>query len=208
LWYWGLNSGPSPRATPPALFLWRVFRNRVSRTLCPGWLPTVILLISSSWVARITGVRLITFFYWWITLCHLCKLFNLCFPHKKCVSMWDEKLVNYIDLIIPGCKHHKVSHCVLQIYNMYNYLSITNKIFSFFKWKNKEDCLELVGIFFPLELSCCFWPSRSRFWDRKGLLPCPEPQEKKLYAVILQTLPKISYVQQVEFRLSLFIDLF
>jgi hypothetical protein len=24
--YWGLNSGPSPWATPPALFLWRVFQ--------------------------------------------------------------------------------------------------------------------------------------------------------------------------------------
>jgi hypothetical protein len=29
---------------------------RVSWTVCPGWLPTVILLISASWVARITGV--------------------------------------------------------------------------------------------------------------------------------------------------------
>jgi hypothetical protein len=36
LWYWGLNSEPSPWATPPALFLWRVFEDRVSRTICPA----------------------------------------------------------------------------------------------------------------------------------------------------------------------------
>jgi hypothetical protein len=54
--YWGLNSGPSPWATPPALFLWRVFWDRVLWTICPGWPRTVILLISASWVARITGM--------------------------------------------------------------------------------------------------------------------------------------------------------
>jgi hypothetical protein len=51
--YWGLNS---PWATPPALFLWRVFRDRVLLTICPGWLQTTILLISDSWVAKIIGV--------------------------------------------------------------------------------------------------------------------------------------------------------
>jgi hypothetical protein len=53
LWYWGLNSGPSPWATPPVLFLWRVFRDRVSQTICLGWLWTVLILISPSRVARI-----------------------------------------------------------------------------------------------------------------------------------------------------------
>jgi hypothetical protein len=38
--------------------LWRVFQDRVSWTICPGWLWTVILLISASWVAGITGVSL------------------------------------------------------------------------------------------------------------------------------------------------------
>jgi hypothetical protein len=33
-----------------------LFRDRISRTICPGWLRTTILLISASWVARITGV--------------------------------------------------------------------------------------------------------------------------------------------------------
>jgi hypothetical protein len=32
------------------------FQDRVSRTVCPGWFQTTILLISASWVARITGM--------------------------------------------------------------------------------------------------------------------------------------------------------
>jgi hypothetical protein len=32
------------------------FRDRVCWTICPGWLRTEILLISASWVARITGM--------------------------------------------------------------------------------------------------------------------------------------------------------
>jgi hypothetical protein len=48
---WGLNSGPIPWTTPPALFC-----DRVWGTVCPGWLQTSILLISASWVAGITGV--------------------------------------------------------------------------------------------------------------------------------------------------------
>jgi hypothetical protein len=36
--------------------LWWVFPDRVSWTICPGWLPVTILLISASWVARITGM--------------------------------------------------------------------------------------------------------------------------------------------------------
>jgi hypothetical protein len=54
--YWGLNSGTSPWVTPPALFLWRVFRDGVSQTICPGWLQTAILLISASQIVRITGM--------------------------------------------------------------------------------------------------------------------------------------------------------
>jgi hypothetical protein len=36
LWYWGLNSGPSPWITTPVLFLWRVFQDRVLRNCFPG----------------------------------------------------------------------------------------------------------------------------------------------------------------------------
>jgi hypothetical protein len=56
LWYRDLNSGPKPSATPPRPFLWWVFWARVSRIICPNWLQVMILLISASWVARITGV--------------------------------------------------------------------------------------------------------------------------------------------------------
>jgi hypothetical protein len=36
--------------------LWGFFQDRVSWTICPDWLWTMIFLISASWVARITGV--------------------------------------------------------------------------------------------------------------------------------------------------------
>jgi hypothetical protein len=51
-----LNSGPTSSAIPPALLCDGFFQERVSWTICPGWLRTTILLISASWVARITGV--------------------------------------------------------------------------------------------------------------------------------------------------------
>jgi hypothetical protein len=52
----GLELRVFPWATPPSLFLWRVFQDRVSWTICLGCLWTKILLISISWVARITGM--------------------------------------------------------------------------------------------------------------------------------------------------------
>jgi hypothetical protein len=57
LWCWSLNSGPTPQATPPALFLCDgFFQDRVTGTIHLGWLWTSILLISASWVAGITGM--------------------------------------------------------------------------------------------------------------------------------------------------------
>jgi hypothetical protein len=56
LWYWVLNSRPTPQATPLA-FSWFFFWGRVSQTICLGWLWTIILLICASRVARITGMR-------------------------------------------------------------------------------------------------------------------------------------------------------
>jgi hypothetical protein len=35
---------------------WFYFQDRVSWTFCPGWLQTMILLISASWVARSIGL--------------------------------------------------------------------------------------------------------------------------------------------------------
>jgi hypothetical protein len=56
LLYWGLNSGLTLWATPPALFGEELFWDRVSQNYMPGWLWITILLISASWVARITGM--------------------------------------------------------------------------------------------------------------------------------------------------------
>jgi hypothetical protein len=65
LQYWGLNSGPSPWATPPALFCdFFFFQDSVSRTICPGL--SVTLLISASWVGLqvwVTGAQLIPHFF-------------------------------------------------------------------------------------------------------------------------------------------------
>jgi hypothetical protein len=52
----GLNSEPLPWATPTAPFCEVFFCDKVWQTVCLDWLWTVILLISASWVARITGV--------------------------------------------------------------------------------------------------------------------------------------------------------
>jgi hypothetical protein len=37
------------------VFFFSFFKDRVSWTICPGWLQMVIRLISASWVASITG---------------------------------------------------------------------------------------------------------------------------------------------------------
>jgi hypothetical protein len=43
-------------AIPPAVLYVEYFRGKVSQTICLGWPPTFILLISASSVARITGM--------------------------------------------------------------------------------------------------------------------------------------------------------
>jgi hypothetical protein len=55
----------------PFFFLWRVLK-----TICQGWLQSVILLISTSGVARIIGVSprcLACFRYFWDEVLHLCS---------------------------------------------------------------------------------------------------------------------------------------
>jgi hypothetical protein len=59
LQYWGLNSGPTPWATPPVLFCDGFFKIGSRELFYPGWLWTLILLIAASWVARIIGMS-----YW------------------------------------------------------------------------------------------------------------------------------------------------
>jgi hypothetical protein len=57
LCYCGFNSGHTPWATPQALFCDDgFFWDRVSQTIFQGWLWSAILLITASWVPRITGV--------------------------------------------------------------------------------------------------------------------------------------------------------
>jgi hypothetical protein len=53
---WGLNSGPTPWATPPDTFCEEFHWGRVLWTLCQIWFHTSVLLMYASWVARIIGV--------------------------------------------------------------------------------------------------------------------------------------------------------
>jgi hypothetical protein len=56
-------------ATPPALlFCVEFFQDRVLQTICPGWFWTVILLMSTSKVARIIGEP---FFFFFLQYCSL-----------------------------------------------------------------------------------------------------------------------------------------
>jgi hypothetical protein len=64
LQYSGLNSRPTPWAIPSALCCDGFFRDRVSRTICLGWLQTLILLISAFWVAKITSMSHWRLAYW------------------------------------------------------------------------------------------------------------------------------------------------
>jgi hypothetical protein len=50
-----LGRGSITWVTPLTLFGIMYFQDRVLHTVCPGWLRTTILLISASWIARITG---------------------------------------------------------------------------------------------------------------------------------------------------------
>jgi hypothetical protein len=93
--YWGLNSGPSPWTTLPALFVMGIFEIGLSN-YCPGWLQTMILLISVSWLTRITGVShwcpakfqiLISVIHlllvWWFDF----YIFLFCVAIRKCTRL-------------------------------------------------------------------------------------------------------------------------
>jgi hypothetical protein len=51
VWTQGLHLEPLHQP----FFMIFFFRDRVSQSICPGWLPVTVLLISASWVVRITG---------------------------------------------------------------------------------------------------------------------------------------------------------
>jgi hypothetical protein len=73
----GLNLGPSPWATPPSplLFCAGFFWDRILQTICLGWLQTMILLISASWVGRMTGVSYHSPAYFWYCMYYNLSLF-------------------------------------------------------------------------------------------------------------------------------------
>jgi hypothetical protein len=64
VWTQGLHL----RDTPSALFCNGCFQDRVSRTICLGWLLTAILLISAFWVARISAWATGTWFAYCILM--------------------------------------------------------------------------------------------------------------------------------------------
>jgi hypothetical protein len=78
-------------------FVWKgFFWDRVSWTICLGWLQTAILLISISWIARITGMS-----HWclvplsfkiWLTELLLAKIF---FPFQN-LSLLNFSSMSYI----------------------------------------------------------------------------------------------------------------
>jgi H+/Cl- antiporter ClcA len=51
LWYWGLNSGPTPWATPPALFVFSIIKIGSHELFAQAGFE-----LWSSWVARIVGM--------------------------------------------------------------------------------------------------------------------------------------------------------
>jgi hypothetical protein len=61
--------------------LWRVFQDRISWTICLGWLWTAILLISVSWVARIRGVSHQCLVIFWILILYLLNKLVKIFSH-------------------------------------------------------------------------------------------------------------------------------
>jgi hypothetical protein len=72
-------------------FLWFFFffQDRISWTVCLGWLWTAVLLISVSWVARITGMNYwhpASYFWRWLLpeLLEICSFFITCL--KTCVT--------------------------------------------------------------------------------------------------------------------------
>jgi hypothetical protein len=111
-----LNHSVSP-------FLWWVFQDRVLRTICPGWLWTVILLISPSWIAKITGGKIFNRYFRYLEIWILCKLHD--FP-----IMWDEMPHN-VGVNQPSCKLHEVILLFLRSEDSKNEAKQT------FWWKDK-----------------------------------------------------------------------
>jgi hypothetical protein len=65
------------------------FQDRVSRTICPGWPPTSILLISVSWVASITGMS-----HWYPAQLFLIIVLRIkkLKPREVCVNLSEDRV--------------------------------------------------------------------------------------------------------------------
>jgi hypothetical protein len=74
-------------------FVMGFFWDRVSRTICSGWLWTVILLISASWVVKIIGMR-----PWSLALPWELKNKNIAIVWKKNHLTTQVKLEQYVNL--------------------------------------------------------------------------------------------------------------
>jgi hypothetical protein len=94
-------------------FLWRVFLNRISQTISPGWLQTMILLISASWEPRITSVShwcpavVTIFIFFFKTICSSSVLGITDFKKNKIklklIPMKTWGLINIIQLYNHYC---------------------------------------------------------------------------------------------------------
>jgi hypothetical protein len=122
VWYWGWNSGPSPWVTPPALFFFfceGFFWDRVSWTIYQGWLWTVILLISASWVARFIGVS-----HW--------------HPATRCFYKLSKTWIEGNTLNVYAHPHSYVLNSNLQ--------SDCYRRWGLFRVRVKSSCIELVSL--------------------------------------------------------------
>jgi hypothetical protein len=118
----------SPRTFVSIGYFW----NSLSQTICLDWHWNEILLISASWVARITGPSLPhlvhkAHFTWLLDL-HNCVLDNLIFFISVILNLMSSSLTN----ISPQCHHTLKVHSLIQ--KKYISLSCFFSFFSTYKW--------------------------------------------------------------------------
>jgi hypothetical protein len=83
-------------------FCERFFRDKVLRTICLGWVQTMILLISVSWIARITGV-ICSCWYFLSNWNPMSVLISSHFPQRFSYSSFQVS-----DLILRSLMHLKL----------------------------------------------------------------------------------------------------
>jgi hypothetical protein len=115
------------------------FRDRVTRTICPDWLQTMILLIAASWVARIAGVShqrpaygfFKTFFFCYYcaqsTLWHLQKFWQ----YIKYVILEFSPLIFYFIKKTLNSWHIKIVHIYGIYWDVY-FMYMHQRVCSFF----------------------------------------------------------------------------